>query len=133
MTTIDVTEATFKETVREGVVLLDFWAAWCGPCRAFKPVFEAASSRHPDVVFGKIDVEAQTRLAEAFQIQSIPTLMALRDGVLLAIQPGALPGPALDDLVREVQALDMDEVRRRLADREHPAENAATPAPASGT
>src|SRR4026207_2413076 len=102
MATIEVTEGNFGETVTKGIVLRDFWAAGCGPCRAFAPTFEAASEKHPDVVFGKIDTEAQQGLAGAFQIQSIPTLMVFRDGVLLGAQPGALPAEALDEIISQV-------------------------------
>lgn len=125
MAIIHVTENNFEETVKQGVVLIDFWAGWCAPCRAFAPVFEAAADRHPEVVFGKVDVEAETALAEAFQIQSIPTLMVLRDGVLLALQPGAIPAPALDEFILKVQALDMAEVRRRVAVQEQAVAQAA--------
>jgi thioredoxin 1 len=114
MATLEVTEANFEATVREGIVLLDFWAGWCAPCRVFAPVFEAAAERHADVVFGKVDTEAQPGLAAAFEVRAIPTLMVLRDGVLLAAQPGALPASLLDDLVEKVRALDMDDVRRSI-------------------
>lgn len=118
MATVEVTEHNFVETVAKGIVLLDFWAAWCGPCQAFAPVFEAASERHADVVFGKIDTEADQALAAAFQIRSIPTLMVFRDGILLGAQPGALPAPALDEVIRQIKTLDMDAVRREIEEAE---------------
>ncbi|MGN6694607.1 MAG: thioredoxin [Aquihabitans sp.] len=115
MATIDLTEATFPDTIAEGTVLVDWWASWCGPCRAFAPTYEAVSEQHPDITFAKIDTEAEQGLAGAADIQSIPTLMVFRDGILLFRQSGALPAAALDDLVSQVQALDMDEVRAQVA------------------
>ncbi|MEP7051662.1 MAG: thioredoxin domain-containing protein [Pseudomonadota bacterium] len=114
MATVQVTEATFDATVKQGIVVLDFWAAWCGPCRAFAPTFEAAAARHPDVVFGKINTEEESGLAASFGIRAIPTLAVLRDGVLLAVQPGMLPASALDALVSKVRALDMEEVHKSV-------------------
>ena len=114
MATVSVTEATFDDVVKQGIVLLDFWAAWCGPCRAFAPTFEAAAARHPDVRFGKIDTEAEPGLAAAFEIRAIPTLAVLRDGVLLGALPGAMPAGAIDELVDKVKSFDMDEVRREI-------------------
>jgi thioredoxin 1 len=121
MPVVHVTEQNFLETVKQGIVLLDFWAEWCGPCRAFAPVFEAAAERHPDVTFGKIDTEAEQRLAAEFRIQAIPTLMLVRDGVILFSQPGMLPAAALDEIIEQAKGLDMDEVRRQAGKHEESA------------
>ena len=116
MATIDLTEATFPETIAaEGTVIVDWWASWCGPCRAFAPTFESAAEQHPDITFAKVDTEAEQDLAGAAEIQSIPTLMVFRDGILLFRQSGALPAAALEDLVTQVKGLDMDEVRAQMA------------------
>jgi len=112
MATTSLTAENFEETVlKDGIVFVDFWAEWCGPCRMFGPIFEKASEKYPQITFAKVDTEAEQQLSASAGISSIPTLMAFRDGILLFNQPGALPAPSLDELISSVQGLDMDEVR----------------------
>ena len=119
MSTVTLTQESIDDVIAaDGITLVDWWASWCGPCRQFAPVFEAASEKHPDVVFGKIDTEDQQQLAAAAQITSIPTLMAFRDGVLVFSQPGALPAAGLEQVIQAVRDLDMDDVKRQLAEQE---------------
>jgi len=123
MATMELTKENFEAVVDgPGLVLVDFWAGWCGPCRMFAPVFQRVSERHPDAVFGKVDTEAQPELAGGFGISSIPTLMIIRDKIVLYAQPGALPEPALEQLITKAREIDMDEVRASLAASASPSE-----------
>ncbi|MBT8419773.1 MAG: thioredoxin fold domain-containing protein [Gammaproteobacteria bacterium] len=119
MPTVKLTNENFDQTIENSdIVFLDFWASWCAPCKTFGPVFEAASEKHPDIVFGKVNTEEEKELAQRYQIRSIPSIMIYREQIPLFLQPGALPGTALDDLIGKVKELDMDDVRRQIAEQE---------------
>ena len=116
---VELTEANFEEHLKKGgTLLIDFWAAWCGPCRSFGPIYEASAAKHPDMVFGKVDTEAQQSLAAAFDIRSIPTLAIFRDGILLFSEAGALPAPALENVIEQIAKLDMEKVKNDLAEQQ---------------
>jgi thioredoxin 1 len=129
MATVELTGENFESVVGgAGLALVDFWAAWCGPCRMFGPVFEQASEANPDAVFGKVDTDAQQQLAASFDISSIPTLMIIRDGVVLYAQPGAMPAPALAELIAKAREIDMDQVRATIAGQDGARQADAQPA-----
>ena len=131
MATVELTAENFNSTVTgSGLVLVDFWAEWCPPCRAFGPVFEKASEKHPDAVFGKVDTEAQQEIAAALEIASIPTLMIIRDNIMLYREPGALPEKLLEELIAQAEALDMDEVRASMAEAPQASQSPQAPAKA---
>lgn len=129
MAAFAMTEQNFQETLdNHDIVLIDFWASWCGPCRMFGPIFERVSEGHPDLAFAKVDTEDQQGLAASFRVRSIPTLAIFRDGILVYMQPGVVPEAALEDLIGKVEALDMDEVRAAVAQEKKAAANASAPA-----
>ncbi|UJH70783.1 thioredoxin [Ornithinimicrobium sp. INDO-MA30-4] len=126
MSTVELTTETFEQTLTDNdIVLVDWWAEWCGPCKQFGPIFEEASNEHSDIVFGKVDTEAQGELAGSANITSIPTVMAFREGILVFAQPGALPANALDSLISQVKELDMDDVRAKIAEQSETAAQGA--------